>query len=108
MAQYKEYPRMIYHESGATRSVSSREELMEYIGKGWSKTPVSMSEAKELKARIEKAKEELRLMEMRLASIEVLSGSETDLSAVETRPATPPVPEEGRDKKKPGKANKGR
>lgn len=90
---FKEYPRMIYHESGATKSVSSREELLIYLEKGWSKTPLSRSEVSELKAKIEKTREELRLLEMKLASIEALSNSDMDFSAIESNPATPSTPE---------------
>lgn len=74
---------MIYHETQSSRVVLSESELKEYLMRGWSTTRVSYSEAKDLKAKIEKAKEELRLMEMKLAAIEGVNAVKIELPIVE-------------------------
>ena len=104
---FKEYPKMLYHESGIYKAVLNREEMIAHLEKGWSTKPVQKSEANELREKIAKTKEELRLMEMKLASIESLSGKDMDFSAVGSIPATAQEsePKESpRAARKPGRA----
>jgi endonuclease IV len=88
---YKPFPKMIYHETEQSRVVLSDAELREYLLKGWSTTRVSYSEANDLRARIEKAKEELRLMEMKLATIEGINDIKIE-APVEKMPVVEETP----------------
>jgi hypothetical protein len=82
MAAYREYPKMIYHETLGKKVVLNEQELMDSLNKGWSRSPVAISEAKLLRESIAKLEEELRLKKMKLAAIEGIN----DLPAEEEKP----------------------
>lgn len=86
MKPIKAFPKMIYHETDGNRVVLNEQELRTWLDKGWSTTRVDYDVAKDLKAQIEKAEDNLRIMKMKLAAIEGINDVKIDVPVIEEKP----------------------
>ena len=64
-----EYPRMIYHVNLGQKIVKSTKELNSALKKGWSMSPVLLSEVEGLRVQIKYYEEQLAKAQIRLAEI---------------------------------------
>jgi len=106
MAEYQDYPRMIYHIVEEPRIVQDAEEEKHYIDRGWSRTPVMFTEIRAIEAKIAWHRAEALRLAERLDELKNGLAPEKEVESPETpcgesTEAVPEVPvvKKGRKKK---------